>query len=223
MPSKKTLFRWLLLLFVIEARPSVIAAEAPSPALLVVIKDENALGIVDPATKKLVGKVIVGNIPHDVVVSTDQKLAFVSNHGPRETNPGNTISVIDIAAQKEIRRVDIGPRSRPHGLWYAGGKLYFTAEGNQLIGCYNPATNQIEWRLGVGQTRTHLLLLTKDLNRIFASNTESNTVSVFERVPEPEDWSHTIIPVGKRPRHRYFSGWHRGLGGQPCRWQHFYH
>ena len=27
-----------------------------------------------------------------------------------------TISVIDIAAQKELRRVNIGPFSRPHGI-----------------------------------------------------------------------------------------------------------
>ena len=106
---------------------SLSAAE--TSALLVLTKDENALAIVDPVARKVVGRVPTGEAPHEVTASADGKLAFVANYGAR--NPGNTISVIDLAAQKELRRVDLGPLRRPHGITFAEGKVYFTAELNK--------------------------------------------------------------------------------------------
>src|SRR5215510_11021638 len=103
------------------------AAELPSLTLLVGNKDENSMVFVDPATNKVLGKVPTGNGPHEIAASTDGKLAFVANYGTGPA-PGSTISVIDVVNQRELRKVDISPLQRPHGLWFAGGKLYFTAE-----------------------------------------------------------------------------------------------
>src|SRR5260370_41599822 len=89
---------------------NVAAAQTPSPALLVLNK-EGSLAIVDPAARKVVGHVPTGESPHEVVASTDGKLAFASNYGG--TAPGNTISVIDLAAQKELPPLDRGPLPRP--------------------------------------------------------------------------------------------------------------
>ena len=86
---------------------ALIAAETPSPALLVLNKADQAPAIVDPASGKVAARVRVGEGPHEVTVSTDGKLAFVGNYG--QHTPGNTISVIDLVGQKELRRVDLGP------------------------------------------------------------------------------------------------------------------
>src|SRR5215471_16731168 len=56
------------------------AAVAPAQTLLVLNK-EGSLAIVDPASKKVLGTVQVGDQPHEVDVSADGKLAFVSNYG----------------------------------------------------------------------------------------------------------------------------------------------
>ena len=93
---------------------------------------------------------------------------------------GHTLSVIDIAARKELHRVDLSPLSRPHGLWFADGKLYFTAEANMAIGRYDPATNKVDWVLGTGQERTHMIVVAKDQKTIFTSNVSSNTISIIE-------------------------------------------
>lgn len=190
--------RWVLLCGVMLAA-NFAETQTPSPALLIVIKNDNALAIVDPGNKKVVGRVLVGNDPHEVVASSDGKLAFVSNYGARdrEANWSKTISVIDLAAQKELRQVEVGPL--PHGLYYLDGKLYFTAQGYKLIGRYDPAIDQIDWRMGTGQDRTHMLIFSKDRNKIFTSNTGSDTISVFERTGTPPDWHQTVIPVGKAP------------------------
>ena len=94
---------------------------------------------------------------------------------------GNTLSVIDIANRKELHRVDLSPLMRPHGLWFSNGKLYFTAEGSMAIARYDPATNKVDWLLGLGQDRTHMILVSKDQKTIFTSNVSSNTISIIER------------------------------------------
>src|SRR5436309_12989350 len=123
--------RRILSLAVLSA--AILAAETPSLTLLVGNKDENTLAFVDPATGKVLGRVPTGEGPHEVAASTDGKLAFTSNYGTAQ-NPGSTISVIDAVNMKEVRKLDVSPLRRPHGLFFADGKLYFTAEANRVVG-----------------------------------------------------------------------------------------
>ena len=171
------------------------AAQVPSPALLVLNK-EGSLAIMDPASRKVLATVRTGDTPHEVVASDDGKLAFVANYGG--STPGNNISVIDLAARKELRRVDLGALRRPHGLAFVGGKLYFTAEVNQAIARYDPAANQIDWLLGTGQPTTHMIMVNSDLNRIYTANIGGDSISIIEAAGV-QNWRQTVVPVGKGP------------------------
>ena len=179
------------------AMATVFAAETPSPALLVLNKDASSLAIIDPASKNVVARIPTGEAPHEVAVSSDGKLAFASNYGAQK--PGNSISVIDLTSQKELHRVDLGPLGRPHGLFFAGGKLYFTSEASKLIGRYDPSANKVDWLLGTGQNSTHMVLVSKDLNTIFTANIGSDSISLIEHAAGPNGWNQTVIPVGKGP------------------------
>lgn len=176
----------------------LVTAQTTAPTLLVLNKSENVLVIIDPPSKKVLGRVPTGEGPHELAVSADGKLAFVGNYGSGQT-PGHTMSVIDLAARKELRRVDLKPFSRPHGIFVANGKVYFTAEANRAIGRYDPATNQIDWLMGTGQNSTHMILLNKDSNRIFTANIGSDSVTVLERGTNPGAWNATVVPVGRGP------------------------
>ena len=189
--------RWAVSLGALVFAAKLAAAEAPLPALLVLNKEENSLAIVDPQAGKVLGRVATGEGPHEVIASDDGKLAFVANYGAR--NPGSTISVIDVAARKELRRVDLGSLRRPHGITFADGKVYFTAEVNKLIGRYDPAGNQVDWLLGTGQNGTHMVLVSKDANQFFTANIGSDTISVIDRAAGTLGWNQTVIPVGKGP------------------------
>jgi YVTN family beta-propeller protein len=173
----------------------IAAADLPHPALLALNK-EGTLAIVNPATKQVVAKVKVGDSPHEAAATPDGKLAFVSNYGG--STPGSTISVIDLAEQKEIHRVDLGPLRRPHGLAVFEGKLYFTCEVNKVIGRYDPATNQVDWLLGTGQDQTHMIALNHDGSQIYTANISGNTISLIDRTGAA-NWLVTSIPVGKGP------------------------
>jgi YVTN family beta-propeller protein len=176
---------------------SVIAAQKSAGTLLVLNKDEASMAIVDPSSGKVLGRVGVGEGPHELAASTDGQYAFASNYGTMSA-PGHTISMIDVAARKELRRIDVSPLSRPHGLAYAGGKLYFTAEGSKMIARYDPAADKIDWRFETGQNTTHMVLVSKDLRTIFTSNIGSDSISIIERA-DGETWHQTVVPVGKGP------------------------
>lgn len=169
----------------------------PSPALLVLDKEDNMLSIIDPATAKTVARIPTGKGPHEIVASDDGKMAFVANYGGR--TPGNTISVMDLMTQKELRRVDLGALRRPHGIVFADGKVWFTAEQNRLIARYDPAANQIDWLLGIGQNGTHMLLFSKDRSLLFTSNIGSDAITMLQHGSDPYAWSATNVSVGKGP------------------------
>jgi len=183
-------------LLFIAAAAALVAAETPSPALLVLNKEEATLSIIDPSTLKVVGHAPTGEGPHEVAASSDGKLAFVGNYGSQ--TPGSTISVIDLIGQKEIRRRDLGPLRRPHGMFFADGKLYFTAEVNKIIGRYDPAANLVDWLLGTGQNTTHMVIVSKDASRLYTANIGSDSIGIFERVGVA-GWNQTVVPVGKGP------------------------
>lgn len=172
-------------------------SQTPSPALLVLDKADNMLSIIDPATLKTVARIPTGEGPHEVAVSDDGKLAFVANYGGR--TPGSTISVVDLAAQKELRRADLGELRRPHGIAFADGKVWFTAEENQAIASYSPEKDKVDAVVPVGQKGTHMLVFSKDHTLIFTSNIGSDSVTLLQRSSDPSGWGATNIAVGKGP------------------------
>lgn len=195
MPSARAWILCVLSLSGLIVTVALSAAQTSSPArLLVLLRDASALAIVDPVSRKELGRVPTVKDPHEVTVSADGSTAFVAS-------PSEGIAVIDLAAQKELRRVNPGDRSAPHDVLFADGKLYFTAEGFKSIGRYDPAANRIEWMLGVGQDGTHMLVLSKDRNTMYVPNRGSNSVSVLEAVSTgPPKWRVSAIPVpGKTP------------------------
>ncbi len=170
------------------------AALAPAANLLILLKSGNNLAILDPNDYHVIARVPVGIQPHEAAASEDGRLAFTSNYGtPQE--PGNTISVIDIAAHKEMHRVNLGPLLRPHGLFASGGKLYFTAEGSRAIARYDPAANKVDWLMGTGENGSHMLVVTPDGKRVYNTNIGADCVTSTDLA----GGGMAQIPVGKQP------------------------
>src|SRR5262249_45781226 len=91
----------------------VVAGHAQSGRLLCPNKADAPCVTLTPDSGAIAGTVPVGQGPHELVASPDGRFAFASNYGSGPA-PGHTISMIDLAAQKEIRRIDVAPLSRPH-------------------------------------------------------------------------------------------------------------
>ena len=169
------------ILLIVAVRAS---AQTPSEALLVLAKSDESLAIVDPASLGVVGRAPSGPDPHEVIASADGKLAYISNYGGSDSDL-HTISVVDLVSQKSLPAIDLGALHSAHGLAFAGGKLYFTVETNKAIGRYDPVAGRVDWVLGTGQDRTHMVWVSESLDTLVTSNVSSGTLSIIERISPP--------------------------------------
>jgi len=170
------------------------AIAQPVRSLLVLSKGGHTLAIVDPATLKVVARVPVGPDPHEVIASSDGRIAYVANTGGGRSHE---INVIDLVARKALPNIDTGALIGPHGIEFAGGKVWFTAEGAKSVARYDPAVGKIDWVIGTGQDRTHMLVVSDDGKRVFTSNVDSGSVSILEQDPNRGEWAATTVAVGK--------------------------
>ena len=161
----------------------------PKAALLVLSKQDHTLAIVDPANLQVVAKVPVGNDPHEVVASTDGHTAYVSNYGFGQFH---TLAVIDLIGQRAEPQIELGALRGPHGLAFVEGRVWFTAEAAKAIGSYDPLNSTINWIMGTGQNRTHMIYVFPGAQQILTTNVNSATVTVLEH-SHPEKIS---VPPG---------------------------
>jgi YVTN family beta-propeller protein len=184
MPSKtsKILFAVLTLAISFSAVITVVAQPPSTRSLLALSKRNHTLAIVDPNTLQVIARAPVGPDPHEVIASSDGKTAYVSIYGGGRYH---ALSAIDLIRQKALPDIDTGALNGPHGLAFVGGKVWFTAEGAKAVASYDPVSAKIDWIMGTGQNRTHMLYVTPDQKQIYTTNVSSATVSIMEKVALP--------------------------------------
>ena len=164
--------------------------------LLALSKGDHVLAIIDPTTGKTLGRVPVSEDPHEVIASSDGKTAYVSI-----TYSGTTheIDVIDLVAMKRLPDIDTRPLYNPHGLDFAAGKLWFSAEGSRAVGRYDPAEKILDWSMGTGEDRTHMVYVTPDAKNVYTTNVNAGTVSILQdsAMQQRHVWLNTVVPVTK--------------------------
>jgi DNA-binding beta-propeller fold protein YncE len=168
-----------LMLATFAAGQSAQTEKSPTPnsALLVLSKQDHTLAIVDPSSLRVVARVPVGDDPHEVVASSDGHTAYVSNYG---FGSFHTLAVVDLVGQKPEPKIDLGPLRGPHGLDFRQGRVWFTAEAAKVIGSVDSANGQVNWVMGTGQNRTHMIYVFPDAKKIVATNVNSATVTILE-------------------------------------------
>ena len=204
----KIVSRALVFLSTTLALAVALAAQStPRESLLTLSKHDHTLAIVDPVSLKVLAKIPIGDDPHEVIASSDGKTAWVSNYGGGGRGALHTLAVVDLINQKPLAPIDLGAMRGPHGLDFAGGKVWFTAEAAKAFGSVDPASGKVDLIIGTGQNRTHMIYVAQDLSRIFTTNITSATVSIFEKVtprmssgptgsPPAPEWNQTIVNVG---------------------------
>jgi len=146
-------------------------------SLLVISKHDQTLALVDPATLQVIARVPVGEDPHEVAANADGTIAYVSNYG---SGAYHTLAVVDLVARQARPAIDLGALRGPHGLVFVGGKLWFTVEGSKAVARLDPATQLVDWVLGTGQNRTHMLYVSADGLHLVTTNVNSSTVSIID-------------------------------------------
>jgi YVTN family beta-propeller protein len=182
------------------------AQPTPKTALLALSKQDHTLCIIDPADLHVVARIPVGDDPHEVVASADGKTAYVSNYG---FGAFHTLAVIDLVGQTRKPSIDLGVLRGPHGLDFKLGKVWFTAEAAKAIGSYDSAAGKIDWIMGIGQDRTHMIYVFPDGERIVVTNVSSATVTILDKTEGRAGGPPPGMPPGMQ------AGPPPGAGGPP--------
>ena len=186
----------------------LVGQVVPKNSLLVLSKRDHTLAVVDAATLKVIAKMPVGDDPHEVIASTDGTTAYVSNYGGGTLH---TLAVLDLTEKKALPSIDLSPLRGPHGLTFVGGKVWFTVEGSKAIGRYDPGTKTVDWVLGTGQNRTHMIFVSEDEQHIVTTNVSSGTVSLINE----EEVRRPPPPPPGGPGMQSRPGGSPGGGGRP--------
>jgi DNA-binding beta-propeller fold protein YncE len=159
-----------------------LAAPAAAETLLVVRKTGDAIDFMDPGAGLRLASVALGHAPHEVSVSPDGKRAAVTNYGTRE-QPGSTLSIIDLQQPRELRRIDLTPHTRPHGVaWFAPDRIAVTAEGTRHLVIVDPDAGDVVSAIETGQDVSHMVAVSADAARAYVTNIGSGTTTALDLV-----------------------------------------
>lgn len=167
------------------------ALEAAADVLVVLNKSDHEAALVDPISLKIMARLPTGQGPHEVAVTQDGRMAYVSNYGmfgvfregERHDDPGSTISVLDLEAAAVRDTFDLGEYTRPHGIVVSrdGRLLWVTCEGAQAVLELDAASGKILAAWKTGQDVSHMLVPTPDESKLYVANIRSGSATVIER------------------------------------------
>ena len=168
--------------------------------VLVISKHDRTLSFIDPVQMKEIARISVPGGPHELAVSADNRFAYLANYYQADGKLGRSISVIDIAARKEIKKIELGALEMLHGIVETGGNLYFTSEQTRTVARYNTMTGNVDWIRGTGQSLTHIPVVSPDGKRLYATNMNSDSVTMIDIEGSGQDAAAIKqIVVGSKP------------------------
>lgn len=181
---------------------SALALQAAGPAAFVIVeKGSSHVGFFD-ANGALVKEVETGQHPHEMVFSSDGKYLFTSDNGVmdmREKGQGwNTVSIIDVKAERRVGQIDLGEHRRPHGIDFdrATGHVLVTTELPSALLVLDPRERKVLRVYDVHGKAPHMVRLAADHRTAWVSCTDTSNVSVIDL----QTAAVKTIPTGPRPQ-----------------------
>lgn len=174
--------RWLMPLLLATAACMPAAegnAAQAEPAgsqgtLIVGNKGEDTVSFIDLASGAECARIETGDQPHEIALSPDGARAAVVAYG------GTTIDIFDVATQERVKRIDVAPNARPHGIvWTSDGRLIATTEGSRTLTIIDPESNAVS-AIPTDQATSHMVAINGELTRAYVANMGSGTVSVID-------------------------------------------
>jgi DNA-binding beta-propeller fold protein YncE len=184
-----------LLLFV--AATISAAALAAGGTLLVANRAGGSVSLIDLETQTEIARLPIGPvIPHEMAASPDGRWAITGEYGTGN-NPGQHLVVIDVAKAEIVSRIDLGPESRPHSIWFLSDNRHVVAtmEQSDSLALVDIIEGEVLRTWPTGGRDGHMVRLSPDDSRAYvASRGGEGTLSVIwldeDRPPE-------VIPTGE--------------------------
>ena len=189
-------------------------AEAPGERVYVTNEMSGDLTVIDPAARRVVGRISLGKRPRGIVVSPDRRLLYIALSGSPIAGPGvdestlppadksaDGIAVFDIASGR-VRRVIRGV-SDPETVAVSpdGRRLYVASEDTGQLVVLDAATGGVRTALPVGG-EPEGVAVSPDGSLVYATSEEDSQVAVIDA---GRSAVRARIPVGLRPRNAVFA------------------
>lgn len=205
--------KWLVVVAHFGLFAATGSAHAAGGKVFVADEESNTVSIIDTTTLKTIGRVAVGQEPHNVQVTPDGKLVWVTNNGEsaeenKETSetkmsrsvdmagtaPG-AVWAIDTATAKVVAKVPVGMHPAHVVVSGDGRTAYVTNGGDNSVSVVDTNAHQVIATIPVG-TFPHGLRISPDGRQVWVANLKGETVSVIDTGSRKEI---AKIAVGKGP------------------------
>ncbi len=185
-----------------------LAMPKDGKSILVCMALFNELGIVDLDSGELKNSIDTGIAPYDVVLSPDEKLAYVSNWGGRLAKEGDktaqtagttipvddrdiastgSVSIIDLEKKKQIAEIATGLHPSDLELSRDGKTLYVANANSDSVTVIDTNARQVTETIAVRPdpalnfgSAPNALALSDDGKRLYVANGGNNAVAVIE-------------------------------------------
>ena len=210
----KNTFALLIALLVVPYQATIADPNniTGSDGLIMIDKRGGLVRFFDPETLEEVSNLELEGGPHELVISPDRKTAYVPLYGGgiygKNSNPGNTIVMIDLESRMVSGTIDVSPHLAPHGLQVDNsGTLYATTELSRKLLIIDPTTQTIEAAIDTDGTGHWASVLPDGSKAYVANKDDRRFVTVIDliarkiigRVPMPNGTQGiTASPDGTR-------------------------
>lgn len=180
--------------------PAGIELDASGRTLFVVTKENNALYVVDLATKKTMHKLQLGEPAYACLLSADKKELYISLWG------GRKVLFYNIMSRTIKDSIDVG--ENPNELLLSeNGKILFVANaGDNSVSVIDISTRKVVEVLNAALypdaptgSASNGLALSEDQQTLFVANADNNCLAVFDVRQPGFSQSKGFIPTGWYP------------------------
>lgn len=159
------------------------------------VTNDDGVTVIDPATLKVAAKIATAAGEHDIVISSDSRFAFVSNH------ENATVSVVDIQKLEKLNDVKVGPEPESMALSELSKAIYVAAETDGSIAVIDEKSREV-----IAQMKTkpgaRSIRFAPGGRYGFVVNTKGSTINIFDAASNR--MLHEVT-VGKAPDQIIFS------------------
>ncbi|MBT9551609.1 MAG: beta-propeller fold lactonase family protein [Hydrogenophaga sp.] len=212
MTVKRPPFRWKRAVLLACLAVSGVSASAADRKVYVANEDAGTVSVIDGTTFKLTRHIAVGAGAHNVQVSPDGRLAWVTNNGkpPAAASQAHAgmstadhgamsyageVWAIDTRTDEVVAQVVVG-KHPAHVVLSADSRwAYVTNGGDNTLSVVDTASRQVVATVPTGEY-PHGVRLSPDGKQAYVANLKGGTVSVIDTDSRQETGR---IPVGKGP------------------------
>ena len=153
------------------------------PNLILTAKSANKIQFFDATTLAKTAEIDMPGSTHEMIRSPDGDKIYASVYGGgifgKNKDPDRRIAVIDLAAKKLERIIDVGDNVAPHSVMMdAHGTLWSTAELGNAVLAIDPGNDRVE-RVELGGS-PHWIAVSHATGKLFASFKTKEAVAVVD-------------------------------------------